>query len=120
MAATLSFYRLLGLDLPPDADSAPHVEATLPGGLRLMWDSVETVRSTDPDWSPPTPGEGTVAIAFDCGSPSGVDEAYAMLTGHGHAGHRGPWDAFWGQRYAVVLDPDGTSVDLFAALSPGQ
>jgi uncharacterized glyoxalase superfamily protein PhnB len=27
-----------------------------------------------------------------------------------------PWDAFWGQRYATVLDPDGNSVDLFAAL----
>jgi uncharacterized glyoxalase superfamily protein PhnB len=25
-------------------------------------------------------------------------------------------DAFWGQRYATVLDPDGNSVDLFASL----
>ena len=31
-------------------------------------------------------------------------------------GHHEPWDAFWGQRYATVLDPDGNSVDLFAAL----
>jgi hypothetical protein len=25
-------------------------------------------------------------------------------------------DAFWGQRYATVLDPDGNPVDLFAPL----
>ena len=25
-----------------------------------------------------------------------------------------PWDAFWGQRYAIVADPDGYMVDLFA------
>jgi uncharacterized glyoxalase superfamily protein PhnB len=27
-----------------------------------------------------------------------------------------PWDAFWGQRYAVVHDPDGNGVDLFCPL----
>ena len=27
-----------------------------------------------------------------------------------------PWDAVWGQRYAVVHDPDGNPVDLYAAL----
>lgn len=26
------------------------------------------------------------------------------------------WDAFWGQRYATALDPDGNAVDLFAVL----
>ena len=31
--------------------------------------------------------------------------------------HLEPMDAFWGQRYATVLDPDGNSVDLFAELS---
>jgi len=28
-----------------------------------------------------------------------------------------PWDAFWGQRYAIVRDPDGNGVDLFAPLA---
>ncbi len=26
------------------------------------------------------------------------------------------WDAFWGQRYAILHDPDGNGVDLFAPL----
>lgn len=26
-----------------------------------------------------------------------------------------PWDAFWGQRYATVKDPDAYQIDIFAA-----
>ncbi|MEE4542568.1 VOC family protein [Streptomyces sp. V4-01] len=115
MAASLAFYRRLGIDVPPDADAAPHAEATLPGGLRLAWDTVETVRSFDPDWSPATGSR--ISPAFDCGSPDGVDTVYAELTEAGYHGRLKPWDAFWGQRYAVVHDPDGNAVDLFAALA---
>ena len=113
MARSLAFYRQLGLDLPPDADSQPHVETTLPNGLRLAWDTVETIRSFDPDWTPPTGGP-RVALAFLCDSPADVDRTYSTLTGLGYEGHKEPWDAFWGQRYAVVHDPDGNSIDLFA------
>ncbi|WP_103884987.1 VOC family protein [Actinacidiphila yanglinensis] len=114
MATSLAFYRRLGLEVPADADAQPHVEVGLPGGLRLAWDTVDTVRSFDPRWTPAT---GTrVSLAFDCASPEGVDACYAELTGAGHQGHLEPWDAFWGQRYAIVHDPDGNAVDLFAAL----
>lgn len=43
---------------------------------------------------------------------------YAELTDAGYTGHLKPWDAFWGQRYAVVLDPDGCEVSLFAPSEP--
>src|SRR6202042_1848270 len=33
MAATLAFYRHVGLDIPPDADQEPHVDVELSGGL---------------------------------------------------------------------------------------
>ena len=32
MATSLAFYRLLGLEVPDDADDQPHVEVVLPGG----------------------------------------------------------------------------------------
>jgi catechol 2,3-dioxygenase-like lactoylglutathione lyase family enzyme len=116
MAATLRFYRCLGLDIPPEADDQPHVHVELGGGLSLAWDTEETIRSFDPGWSPPA-GEGhRVALAFACDSPAEVDAAWAELTGAGYWGHLAPWDAFWGMRYAVVRDPDGTPVDLFAPL----
>ncbi|MCX4820076.1 VOC family protein [Streptomyces sp. NBC_01142] len=114
MAASLAFYRRLGLDIPADSDSAPHVEATLPGGLRVLWDTEETVRSFDPEWTRPTRGGERLGLAFRCDSPAEVDSVYADLIAAGHQGHLKPWDAFWGQRYAIVLDPDGCGVSLFA------
>ncbi|GGX08315.1 glyoxalase [Streptomyces chryseus] len=113
MAASLAFYRLLGLDVPAEADTAPHAETTLPGGLRVLFDTEETVRSFDPDWTGPQGGD-RVGLAFRCDSPAEVDAVYDTLIAAGHRGHLEPWDAFWGQRYAVVLDPDGCGVSLFA------
>ncbi len=115
LAASLAFYRRLGLDIPADADSAPHVEVTLPGGQRLLWDTEDVVRSYDPGWSPSRGGE-RLGLAFRCESPAEVDAVYADLTGAGYRGHLKPWDAVWGQRYASVLDPDGCAVSLFAGL----
>ncbi len=116
MAASLAFYRRLGLDIAEGAESEGHVEATLPGGARLMWDSAETIKSFDPGWTQPV-GPGRITLAFLCDSPAEVDTTYAGLVEAGHEGHKEPWDAFWGQRYAQVLDPDGNTVDLFAPLA---
>ncbi|MFF4853231.1 VOC family protein [Streptomyces sp. NPDC001194] len=114
MAASLAFYRRLGLDLPAGAEDQPHVEAVLPGGLRIGWDTEDVIRSFDPSWTRPAGGD-RLGLAFLCGSPAEVDAVYAELTDAGYEGRLEPWDAFWGQRYAVVLDPDGCGVSLFAA-----
>jgi catechol 2,3-dioxygenase-like lactoylglutathione lyase family enzyme len=115
MAASLAFYRRLGLDIPDSAESEGHVEATLPGGLRIAWDTAEVMKSFDPRWAP-SAGGAAFSLAFLVDSPAEVDSLYAELTGAGYPGHLEPWDAFWGQRYAVVKDPDGNDVALFARL----
>jgi catechol 2,3-dioxygenase-like lactoylglutathione lyase family enzyme len=115
MGRALAFYRSLGLDVPADGDDQPHVEVPLPSGARLMVDTVETVHSFDPGWTAPT-GSARVALAFACDNPSDVDAVFTRLVGAGYEAHLEPWDAFWGQRYASVLDPDGNSVELFAPL----
>ena len=114
MAASLAFYRRLGFDIPPEADGEGHVESTT-GGLRIAWDSVEVIRSFDPEWQPPVGGQ-RIGLAFLCDSPAEVDELFTELTSAGYRSHKEPWDAFWGQRYSMVLDPDDNSVDLFAPL----
>ena len=38
------------------------------------------------------------------------------LADAGFTGRKEPYDAFWGQRYATVADPDGNAVDIFAPL----
>ncbi|MFF8640870.1 VOC family protein [Streptomyces sp. NPDC015345] len=115
MAASLAFYRRLGLEFAEGAESAPHVETVLPGGLRVAFDTEETVRSFHEGWRPPA-GGGRIGLAFHCGTPEGVDATYEELTAAGYKSDLAPFDAFWGQRYAVVLDPDGNGVDLFAPL----
>ncbi|HYX77092.1 MAG TPA: VOC family protein [Gaiellaceae bacterium] len=113
MERSIGFYRLLGLDLP-ETPGEGHIEATMASGTRLMLDSEEVIHSFRDDWSRETGNQ--VALAFECGSPAEVDEVYARVTGAGFAGVKAPWDAFWGQRYALLLDPDGVEVNLYAAL----
>ena len=113
MATSIRFYRLLGLDMPDTPDEG-HVEASMSSGTRLMLDSEEVLRSFRPDWTRDTGNQ--VSLAFECSSPAEVDEVYARLTGGGFDGEKEPWDAFWGQRYAQLRDPDGVPVDLYAAL----
>jgi catechol 2,3-dioxygenase-like lactoylglutathione lyase family enzyme len=115
MGAALAFYRRLGLDIPASADGEPHVDVPLPGGLHLVFDTVATIHSFDPDWTAATGGPRT-ALAFACASPAEVDATYADLVDAGYEGHLKPWDAFWGMRYAVVHDPDGNGIDLMAPL----
>ena len=115
MGEALAFYRLLGLDIPADADGEPHVEVGLPGGLRLAFDTEATIMSFHPSWKPGTGGR--VGLAFALPDPAAVDDAHAQLAGAGYRSELEPFDAFWGQRYATVLDPDGTGVDLFAPLA---
>ena len=115
MARSLAFYRLLGLDIPDGQDDQPHVDIVTPSGFRMAWDTIDTIRSFDPDWQPAS-GGFSVSLGFACDSPAEVDATHARLIAAGHEGHLEPWDAFWGQRYAVVHDPDGNAIDLFAPL----
>ena len=55
-----------------DPEGHGHVESTLPGGLRLLLDTEESIKSFAPEWSPPTGGP-RVGIAFLCESAADVD-----------------------------------------------
>ena len=113
MATSIRFYRLLGLDVPETPDEG-HVDAFLPNGVRFMLDSEDVVRSFRPDWKRETGNQ--VGLALECESPAEVDERYAQVVAAGFDGDKAPWDAFWGQRYAQLRDPDGVPVDLYAPL----
>lgn len=116
MARSLAFYRRFGLELPPEFDGEPHAEATLPSGIRLAWDTQESLEQFVPDFKPPVPGPQRIGIAFLADDPAEVDALYDELVALGYTGENAPWDAIWGQRYAVVQDPDGNGVSLFAPL----
>ena len=111
LGRTRAFYGLLGIEF---GDGDDHVEAAMPNGLRLMVDTEDVIRSFRPDWTRATGNQ--LALAFACASPAEVDELYARAVEAGFHGEKEPWDAFWGQRYALLRDPDGVEVNLYAAL----
>jgi len=114
MGESIRFYRLMGLDVPETPDEG-HVDTFLPNGVRFMLDSEETMQSFMDGWSRETGNQ--IGIAFECASPAEVDEIYARVTGAGFHGEKEPWDAVWGQRYAMLKDPSGVDVSLYAPLA---
>jgi catechol 2,3-dioxygenase-like lactoylglutathione lyase family enzyme len=114
MADSCRFYRSVGVEVAEPEPGAQHHEVTLPNGLRLMWDAEDLIREISPGWER---GSGSdVALAFECDGPADVDSTFARAVEAGGGAEKEPYDAFWGQRYATVRDPDGNLVDLFAPL----
>jgi uncharacterized glyoxalase superfamily protein PhnB len=111
MDAALKFYRHLGLDAKADPEGA-HANASLPGGVRIDWDSAEFAATWDSGSRGPV--GGGIVLGFDVPTRQAVDELYAELTAAGYHGRQRPYDAFWGSRYAIVDDPDGNGVGLMS------
>ncbi|MBF0422986.1 MAG: VOC family protein [Magnetococcales bacterium] len=110
---SVSFYGILGMKFIA-VGGEEHWEGMTPSGVRFMLDAVELVKRLDPGWVAPT-GVGII-LCFKQESATEVDALFARVTEAGFDGLREPWDAFWGQRYASVRDPDGNQIDLFASL----
>lgn len=109
----IGFFRLCGIPFP-DADGGPHVECPLPGGFKIMLDAEASISGFHPGWSAPS-GSSRSSLAVECDTPAEVDAAYQRVVDAGFESELEPFDAVWGQRYAVVRDPDGNTVDFYAA-----
>lgn len=109
LKAAAAFYRRVGLELPDEADLGEHVEVDLGAGRHLAMSTERVVRMYDPGWrKPQTPP--AAALQFQLESREAVDSLFRDLTAAGYHGHLSPIDAFWGNRYAEVDDPDGNVV----------
>jgi catechol 2,3-dioxygenase-like lactoylglutathione lyase family enzyme len=120
MAATVGFYRRLGVAAGEDQDlSGPHVQIRMPSGFSLELDTVESARLWHAGWRADPTSVGVV-IGFALASREAVDERYAELTSAGSIGRQPPFDAFWGARYAIVADPDGNDVGLMSPIDESR
>jgi catechol 2,3-dioxygenase-like lactoylglutathione lyase family enzyme len=90
MRRTLGFYRLLGFEIPEEADHEGYVQAP--------------------------PIAGRMGITLRCDNAAEVDAVYSEIVGAGYRGGLEPFDAPWGSRHCRILDPDGNAIDLFAPL----
>lgn len=117
MGQSVAFYRLLGLSIP-DTDpewASHHRQATMPGGVQFDLDGREFARHFYSGWN----GDPRVGVlGFRVPSRDAVDETFRTLTEAGYTGEQPPFDAFFGARYAVVLDPDGNPVGIMSPVSP--
>lgn len=114
MAATLEFYRHLGVEGAGDVDpAAVHVQLRMPGGFSLELDTAESVEVWHAGWRA-APGSIRAVTGFVLPDREAVDTRYAALTAAGYTGRQPPFDAFWGARYAIVADPDGNDVGLMS------
>jgi catechol 2,3-dioxygenase-like lactoylglutathione lyase family enzyme len=116
LGKSLDFYRTLGLMIPEGQDNEHHVEFTSENGYSIGFIPESTMLHTDPTWTAPM-GNNRIGLQFACNSASEVDEIYQKLVTAGHRSFKEPWDAFWGQRFAQIIDPDGNNVGFFAPLN---
>lgn len=111
---TVKFYSLLGFTFADFAPDEKHIEPiTKKGDVRLMIDDADLIKDIT-GVAPIPPTHSSFAIL--CDNPKEVDKVVSTVKSSGFEIVKDPWDAFWGQRYAIVKDPDGYMVDLFANL----
>ena len=114
MAKSLAFYRTLGLPIPAGQEDEGNVDCDLPNGLTLGFITQALASQADPNFV--TPVGQSMNLQFMVDSPTEVDEVYNNLVAAGYKSYAEPWDAFWGQRFARIADPDGRIVNVYAHL----
>lgn len=121
MARSLAFYRLLGVTFDEVRDprwaawARHHVNGVAADGVRVELDSVAFAKQWNPGLDETRLGSAVMPM-FHVASREEVDRVHARVTGAGHRSHKAPEDAFWGARYAIVEDPDGSSVGITSAI----
>jgi catechol 2,3-dioxygenase-like lactoylglutathione lyase family enzyme len=114
MGETLRFYRTLGLPISQDLDNNPNVDYEMPNGITLGFITLKLAKMSDPKFKKPK-GQ-SMNLQFLVTRPELVDSTYNKLVDAGYKSYAEPWDAFWGQRFARVEDPNGHVVNIYAHL----
>lgn len=111
---TAEFYTLVGFKFGEFAADEQHLEPeTSEDSARLMIDTKKLITEILGE-APQPANNSSFAIEYD--TPAEVDAAARRIEQAGFKVVKQPWDAFWGQRYCLIEDPDGYKCDLYAAL----
>jgi uncharacterized glyoxalase superfamily protein PhnB len=123
MAAAVNFYRRLGLAVPEGSETKPHVQIKMENGVTLFldtkpwrWDPQFGEEVTAP---PVAAGNGyPVVLEFYLKEQATLEAKYAELVAYGYEGSREPYLMPYGMIFAMVKDPDGTTILLSADPAP--
>jgi catechol 2,3-dioxygenase-like lactoylglutathione lyase family enzyme len=100
VAASLDFYRRLGVATPDDTagpngeDPGDHAELALPGGLTLEFDTAASLGIWHAGYRA-DPASVKSVIGFSLPTRQAVDDRYGELTAAAFTGRQPPYDAFW-------------------------
>jgi predicted lactoylglutathione lyase len=118
LAASITFYRALGLEIqPPDTDR-PIVVHRMPSGVSLLL-TTRFAAAYDETWTRPESGYQQM-LEFYVGTDADVIDKWSELTAAGYHGRMPPTTTV-GPFAAMVDDPDGNVILLTsdAASLPG-
>ena len=108
------FYRdVLGFPVKNDLGDYVELESS---GVRFAICRRTVMAGHSTEFSRPASGQA-FELAFPCETPAQVDEAYETLTRNGATAVAPPGDMPWGQRTALLADPDGNIHEIFADLA---
>ena len=119
MPRTIAFYRRLGLRFPEGAEHNVFASVETEDGVHLAFGTYALTRGYDRGFKEPS-GPSPNCLQFGVASREETDRIYRELTAAGHEGHLAPHDAFWGSRYAEVIDPDGNLVGFQSPTDPAR
>jgi len=97
-----------------------HADCDLGNDFTLELDTEKFARVWNKGWRTRTDTVGRAVIWFHADTREDVDATYKDMTDAGYRGLHPPQDASWGARYAIIEDPDGTSVGLMSPSDPAK
>lgn len=109
MEPAILFYEYLGFEVLGQKD-ADYVELNN-GGIRISLNTKKMVEGIY-GYLPKSEGD-KIELAFLCDSSKEIDQLCEKIKEFGYEVFREPWQAFWGQYYAIIKDPDGNLLSLF-------
>lgn len=110
MQKALDFYRLLGL--MPSVGTAEDAYMELENeGVRISLNRLDMMKDVL-GFEPEFIGD-KVELAFVAESKEAVDQLFQAIKDHGYNVVKEPWEAPWGQYYALVRDADQNIISLF-------
>ena len=111
LARSVAFYRHLGVEFPPDAET--RADVVVPIGDEHQLVLTTTFIQAVPGYEPSRGATGIV-LEFFVDGDAAVDATYAELTGAGYARRQAPFRTYFGAWMAMVDDPDGNVVLITA------
>ena len=119
LGRTIAFYRRLGLRFPDGAETGVFVGVTTDEGVHLAFATHALTRGYDKGFKEPS-GPSPNCLQFEVAFVARGRELAVDPVGLVARGHLAPHDAFWGARYAEVIDPDGNKVGFQSPVDPAK